>query len=69
MSGPEVSCATCGRTRDPMRHMRADHPPTAARQWLRKHCKSTTRPLPCAFKYRAGVDVEGLKRSLKNPDQ
>jgi hypothetical protein len=60
---PEVHCATCGRTKDPMQHMRADHPPTAAKAWLKRTCKREGKP--CEFGYRAGVDVEGLRRALK----
>ena len=60
---PKVGCSVCGRVKNPMQHMRADHPPTAAKAWLKKTCK--TEGKPCAFGYRAGIDVEGLRRSLQ----
>lgn len=59
---PKVSCR-CGRSKNPMQHMRADHPPTAARAWLKKTCPHEGKP--CDFSYRAGIDVEGLRRSLQ----
>jgi hypothetical protein len=60
---PEVRCVTCSRTKDPMLHMRADHPPTAAKAWLKRTCKREGKP--CDFGYRAGIDVEGLARAIK----
>ena len=53
MSNPTVTCVECGRTRDAMLHMRAEHPPTAARKWLKKTCSSGGSK-PCKFSYRAG---------------
>jgi hypothetical protein len=65
MRGPKVTCSHCGKVRDPMQHMRAEHPPTAAKAWLRKHCPvKGAGPSPCSFGYQAGVDVEGLQRVL-----
>lgn len=63
MLAPEVKCSVCGKARDPMHHMRADHPPTAARAWLKRHCRWDGRP--CDFTYRAGIDVEGLRKALQ----
>lgn len=60
---PSVICTYCGRKRDPMQHMRSDFPPDAARKWLKKTCKHEGKP--CDFGYRAGVDVSGLKRALR----
>lgn len=66
MADPEVTCMHCGRQRRCMRHARADHPPTAAKAWLRKNCQMEgAGPKPCTFVYRAGVDVESLRRALK----
>lgn len=62
MQNPTASCTYCGRQRDCMLHMRADHPPTAAKAWLKRTCKHEEKP--CEFGYRAGVDVDGLKRAL-----
>jgi len=53
MSNPTITCTACDKTRDCMLHTRAEHPPTAARAWLRKHCKHGA-PKPCEFTYRPG---------------
>lgn len=60
---PTMTCKTCGATRRCRLHMRAGHPPTAAKNWLRKNCRLLSRP--CEFTYRAGVDVEGLRQVLQ----
>lgn len=66
MTEPEVTCSTCGRKRRARLHMRAEHPPTAAKAWMRKHCQMAgAGPKPCAFVYRAGLDTEGLAALLK----
>jgi hypothetical protein len=63
MTEPEVSCATCGKRRSCRKHLRADHPPTAAKAWLRRHCQTDGKP--CQLNYRAGIDVEGLRATLQ----
>lgn len=66
MEPPTITCTYCGRKRDATRHMRADFPPDAARKWLRRNCPHQgAGPSPCEFRYRAGVDVEGLRAALK----
>jgi hypothetical protein len=66
LTDPTVTCTACGRQRNCRHHMRADHPPTAAKAWLRKHCQMAgAGPKPCAFAYRAGLDVGGLAELLK----
>lgn len=55
MSDPTITCRTCGRQRNCMLHQRADHPPTAAKKWLRKICAQKGA---CEFTYRAGVSSE-----------
>jgi len=55
---PRIYCAHCGRYRLCRLHMRAEHPPTAARRWLAKHD-------PCDdpdHHYVAGFEVGALKR-------
>lgn len=59
---PKVTCTYCGRRRAATLHMRADFPPDAARKWLKRTCKHEEKP--CDFGYRAGVDVEGLRKAL-----
>ena len=60
---PTVTCTVCGASRGCQLHTRADHPPTAAKKWLRKNCRLLSRP--CEFGYRAGVDVDGMRRALR----
>ena len=66
MTDPTVRCDWCGRERNCLLHMRAEHPPTAAKQWLRKMCVELEHDpkccagcskltKPCNFTYRAGV--------------
>ena len=62
MRSPEVACSYCGRKRDCMKHVSADHPPTAARAWLKRTCRHEEKP--CSFGYQAGVDVEGLREAI-----
>jgi hypothetical protein len=68
MTEPEAYCAVCNRRRSAMRHMhnRTLGPAKAAMQWLKKHCsrKDDVSHIACDVKYRAGVDVEGLKAVL-----
>jgi hypothetical protein len=68
VTDPLVECDWCERIRNVMLHRRAEHPPTAAKRWLKKTCKE---PLvhdnlacagcsghlirPCEFLYRAGA--------------
>lgn len=61
-TNPIVWCVTCDRHRDCTKHLRAEHPPTAAKAWLRKRCSSySTRDGSklCDFRYRAGVAIGG----------
>ena len=73
MSDPTVTCDWCGRTRSALLHQRAEHPPTAAKKWLKKTCTepkvhdgsicsgcSGHQIKPCEFVYRAGV--QGFQR-------
>lgn len=66
MSAPEVRCTVCSRRKNPMEHMRADHPPTAARAWLKRTCKREGKP--CEFGYRAGFEVVGRAGAMSKPD-
>ena len=56
MSNPTITCTFCDRVRDGTLHMRADHPPTAAKAWLKRTCDgpAAKRDKPCTFTYRAG---------------
>lgn len=51
MSNPTITCSKCGRQRDCMSHLRADHPPTAAKKYLKRTCKMGG----CTFEYRIGI--------------
>jgi hypothetical protein len=64
MTSPTIACTYCGRVRDVMQHVRADFPPDAARKWMKRTCKHEEKP--CDFGYRAGVDVVGIRRALKD---
>lgn len=66
MRPPMVTCAYCGRERDCTRHMRADHPPSAARAWLKRTCRHEEKP--CEFGYQAGIDIDGLRRAMTKSD-
>lgn len=55
MSDPHMTCDTCGRSRNCLLHRRADHPPTAARQWLKRHCPH--EGAHCALRYQAGIEL------------
>jgi hypothetical protein len=47
--------------------MRADHPPTAAKKWLRKTCRLLSRP--CEFTYRAGFEVVGRAGAMAKSEK
>ena len=66
MSSPEVRCLVCDRRKNPLDHRRADHPPTAARAWLKRTCKREGKP--CEFGYRAGFEVVGRAGAMSKPD-
>jgi hypothetical protein len=66
MSDPTVTCTKCGARRNCMLHTRADHPPTAARAWLKRTCKRGGKP--CEFGYRAGFEVVGRAGAMSKPD-
>jgi hypothetical protein len=53
---PTMTCTVCRRTRACVRHLRADHPPTAAQAWLRRQCPHRTNH-PCVFQYQAGLSL------------
>lgn len=65
MREPIVFCEVCGKSRDPFKHMRQQKvsPPEAAMAWLKRNCKMPSEK--CNPQYRAGIDVEGLKRALR----
>lgn len=81
MADPIIRCDWCARERRVLLHHRAEHPPTAAKRWLRKTCRTpkehdpnccsgcTIYVKPCEFVYRAGVDVAGLSRQLEHGDR
>ena len=50
---PHVLCRTCHRTRDCMKHLRAEFPPAAARKWLKAHCGTPER---CDLRYQVGLE-------------
>jgi hypothetical protein len=54
---PKQKCTICGRIRDCSSHLRAEHPPTAAKKWLKKTCPETGKP--CEFQYTAGIEFKG----------
>lgn len=54
-----VYCTACGSGRDCSLHLRAEHPPTAAEAWLRKHCDHNDEG--CTIRYQAGLTF-GLSR-------
>ena len=54
-TNPTITCATCGLSRDYLLHRRASHPPTAARAWCRKHCRSLLGS--CDLRYTAGIEL------------
>lgn len=66
MEPPTITCTYCGRKRDATLHMRHEFPPDAARKWLRRTCRHEEKP--CDFRYRAGIDTDGLKRALTKQD-
>ena len=58
MSEPIQRCITCGRTRECLLHFRADHPPTAAKQWLLRTCpngRGGAVSQRCHIIYTAGI--------------
>lgn len=57
---PEVYCVKCGRTRDCLKHLRAEFPPDAAKKWLRKAHK----PCDGEIRYRAGLRMGGPVRGI-----
>ena len=43
-----------------MHHLRAEHPPTAAKQWLKQHCMLYKRgKRVCDIHYTAGIELRG----------
>lgn len=60
MSTPTQTCLTCNRSRSCMRHLRAEFPPAAAKQWLKKHCMRYTQgQRVCDIHYTAGIEMRG----------
>ncbi len=51
---PIQKCTVCGRETNVMRHMCTEHPPAAAKKWLKKTCKKANKP--CKFQYMPGVE-------------
>lgn len=54
---PTQTCVACDRRRDCYLHLRAEHPPSAAKAWLKRTCE--TEGKPCEFKYTAAFALMG----------
>ena len=62
MSDPQQHCMACDRRRNCMEHMRASHPPTAAKRWLKRTCPLPDPGTKCVFRYTVGIDPQLLPK-------
>ncbi len=65
MSQPMMTCSVCQRRRNCIMHIRADHPPTAAKKWLRSKCVHAEKP--CDIHYTAGIEPRGSVVGQQEP--
>lgn len=68
MTDPTVTCETCGARRSCISVSGIPRLPRNVELTMKRRCN---RPLvdglkQCSFQYRAGVDVEGIRRQLRD---
>jgi hypothetical protein len=64
---PHQRCLTCHRTRDCLKHRRAECPPDATKRYLLKTCPDAGRP--CQIVYQAGGILETVFQPLLDKEE